>query len=280
MRLLRCTFALVLGVQLGAALIGMQAGLLRPAPAQSQAASPLADPISRGFEYACDQGDTTGCVEAASRMIAQDVRLRARGEALLRQTCQQGAGQACYALAKLYDGRMTGEAAPDEARALLYAIEGCERGHADACYDAGLHHLFGGLVSPDHDRAASLFWSGCEYGSPLACMAEIIAREEPAARAEAAPLPPPPPTRHTSGARRCNSRTRALLPAILSFNYARKAHPSRACQLGLEAACGVAPEDAVRVANDILCDQGHDAACQRVTRRDPFQPPAEMPTEE
>jgi TPR repeat protein len=280
MRLLRCTFALVLGVQLGAALIKMQAGLLSPAAVQPQAPSPLTDPISRGFEYACQQGDTTGCVEAATRMIMQDTRSRARGESRLKQHCQQGAGLACHALARLYDGRMTGEAAQDAARALLYTIEGCERGHADACHDAGLAHLFGGLISPHPERAAGLLARGCALGSPMACMSELLALEEARrlgeavlAREGARPKP------DASIIRSSLARTVHTLDTVGLYRASRD-NTQRACRLGLEAACNAASDEALDLAKSLLCDQGHDAACQRIMRRDPFQPPAVLPNEE
>jgi TPR repeat protein len=271
MRLYRSLFALALSMTLGAALIDVQTQ--RPAPTPAPPQSPLTDPVSRGFHHACWQGDERGCVEAGLRMFDEAPRHQRAAMRTLEQSCQRGHGEACHQLGAVLSGQRATSVQLDEARALLYFVEGCERGFADACTAAGDHSLRGRIVSPDAKAAARHFERGCALGDPDACLYALIALKEDLLLARAAAA---------NDAAGCDGdASRRTLKGVLAdfaaldLYRAEDENMQRACKLGLESACDITTNNAHATAADLLCERGDALACKhRPAARDPFAPPA------
>jgi len=102
-----------------------------------------------------------------------EARLR-RGLGLLSSACEAGEGTACVRAATLF------EAGPapvrDEARALASLQRSCEAGVPGGCSALALRYLTGRGVAPDRARAlelyrrvSELFRASCEAGESSAC---------------------------------------------------------------------------------------------------------------
>ena len=126
--------------------------------------------LCTGLVAACDQGPSPKATLNALQERRPDLAAEATA---YDSDCRAGKVQACFNLAALYDTALT-DAAHDATIADLFDTA-CDDGSADACFRAGVFHLYGFGVERAPGAAAASYRRGCELGHDLACRtAELV----------------------------------------------------------------------------------------------------------
>jgi TPR repeat protein len=144
--------------------------LLVPGIAACGGAAPDAAACPSADAEACYRKGLAAAADAVKAQAGSPARaqLQVRAKALMRDSCEQGYGQACFALARqLLIGNLHDAAARAEA-ADLYE-EGCGLGGGAACNGLGEAYAYAVGRPRDSVRALAAFRRGCDLGNPTAC---------------------------------------------------------------------------------------------------------------
>jgi WD40 repeat protein/TPR repeat protein len=151
-----------------------------PSPASGVVRSTGPADADRAYRFRCDNGDASGCFYLADprRKGADPARSRtlyARAASMAKASCDQGRGDACALLARMYDG----EGLPrDKAAAVAHRARGCDLGSGGACYGLGIEYVNGAGVPTDLQKANVVFSKACSAGEVMGCVELARSYEE------------------------------------------------------------------------------------------------------
>jgi len=123
------------------------------------------------YESACERGNSTACVELASRLRLMEPRRKNAAAALrlLENNCNSDVRdpRACSLLAELYESGQGVDR--DRTEASRFYDVACSGGDAVSCFQRGMLLTGGVGVRRDDRQAAAMLDTACSYNLPAAC---------------------------------------------------------------------------------------------------------------
>ena len=140
--------------------------------AQQYRHNPDFDRVTEAMSEACLNDKSQACVDLAKSRLESDNSLEevAKAKAILKSTCSEGSGEACFLFAEHHEEK------GNAGQARSFYVDGCEQRHAESCHRAGKSLLEKGTDDDIRD-SVSYFRKACNQGHDPGCREFVKAYE-------------------------------------------------------------------------------------------------------